>query len=216
MLFGEEGVEESTVDLYYNVNQSITRAVELNIPMILSTKETNIIVPCEILEYFNNNYFLEHIENNNCRLEQDNSMEFFKCRESTIELLEYVHFVFGEIDIVIPAKRLFNEEGNFAIMCYNNDTSNEFILGYQFLMNYFMIFDYDDDAVSFFSLLGKKKLNSFEYKNKLNLNDKYHFGETITINAPKSNGKIPLIVIVITILILLSGIVCCMLSYKYI
>ena len=165
IMFGEEGLTQEGKNLYH-VDSNITRAVEVNIPMYFSTVEPHIIVPCEIIDYFEKYYFINHIKEGSCRKENENGIIFFRCRKSVGDVLEIVHFIFGNLDLVYSGKRLFNTQGQFSIMC-KKGFKQEFIFGYYFLKNFHVTFSYETDTVSFFSLLGKIKVEKIEYMNHL-------------------------------------------------
>ena len=177
IMFGEEGLTQEGKNPYH-VDSNITRAAEVNIPMYFSTVEPHIIVPCEIIDYFEKYYFINHIKEGSCRKENENGIIFFRCRKSVGDVLEIVHFIFGNLDLVYSGKRLFNNQGQFSIMC-KKGLKQDFIFGYYFLKNYHVTFSYETDTVSFFSLLGKIKIEKIEYMNHLELNSVYNFDEEI-------------------------------------
>lgn len=203
IFFGEEGIDRDVNDKY-TVNGTTTRAVELNLPMYISTVETNIIVPCEVVDYLNEYYFYQLIGENSCRLENEKGKKYFRCRKSIGDKLEQIHFVFGDLDLLISAKRLFNKQGIFSMMCYSERANTDFILGYYFLKSFYTTFSYEDDTISFFSLLGKIKLNEITYLNKIDLNSIYYIEDD---EKPIQKKGVINVLIIITIVIMLCGLI---------
>lgn len=180
IMFGEEGLTQELKNPYH-VDSNKTRAVEVNIPMYFSTVEPHIIVPCEIIDYFEKYYFFNYIKEGSCRKEKENGISFFRCRKSIGDVLEIIHFIFGNLDLVYSGKRLFNNQGQFSIMC-KEGVKQDFILGYYFLKNFHTTFSYETDTVSFFSLLNKIKVEKIDYMNHLELNSIYNFDDEIDID----------------------------------
>ena len=90
------------------------------------------------------------------------------------------------------------------MMCYSERANTDFILGYYFLKSFYTTFSYEDDTISFFSLLGKIKVNEITYLNKIDLNSIYHIEEG---ELPKQKRGVINVLIIITMVIMLCGLI---------
>ena len=99
--------------------------------------------------------------------------------------MKRIHFVFDDVvDIYLLGKYFFDKNKNFKIIYIKNNEN--IIFGKVFLSHYNMIYNYDEDKITFFGMFGGRYLES-----KINYDNKIKFKSLL--NKEYKRYKIPII-----------------------
>jgi len=152
--------------------------IEVNQDTIFDNGSSEVVVPEEVFEFFLNNFFEKSdFEEKRCKVYEKSFFKKVICNglnndrnKNDFDKFKRVHFVFDDIvDIYVLGKYLFDKDKNFKVV-YVKKNEN-FIIGRSILSRYYMIYNYDEDNISFFGMFGGRYLESkMNYKEKANIN----------------------------------------------
>ena len=152
--------------------------IEVNQDTIFDNGVSDVVVPEEVFEFFLKNFFKKSdFEEKKCKIYEKHFFKKIICNglnndrnKNDFEKFKRVHFVFDDIvDIYVLGKYLFDKDKNFKIVYVKKN--DKFIIGKSVLSRYYMIYNYDEDNISFFGMFGGRYLESkMNYKEKINVN----------------------------------------------
>ena len=152
--------------------------IEVNQDTIFDNGVSDIVVPEEVFDFFLKNFFKKSdFEEKKCKIYEKHYFKKIICNglsndrnRNDFEKFQRVHFVFDDIvDIYVLGKYLFDKDKNFNIVYVKKN--DKFIIGKSVLSRYYMIYNYDEDNISFFGMFGGRYLESkMNYKEKVNVN----------------------------------------------
>lgn len=152
--------------------------IEVNQDTIFDNGVSDVVVPEEVFEFFLNNFFKKSdFEEKKCKIYEKHFYKKIICNglnndrnRNDFEKFERVHFVFDDIvDIYVLGKYLFDKDKNFKIVYVKKN--EKFIIGKSVLSHYYMIYNYDEDNISFFGMFGGRYLESkMNFKDKIKVN----------------------------------------------
>lgn len=141
---------------YFYINDNVTMGYQIMDYSYFSTETNNIIVPEHFFEYLKKNIFHKYLEDNTCVIEEryDKNIKF-KCKCPSINDFPTFTFVIDNIKFSFSKYRLFDNGGancNFLIQTNKKKTNNNnvWILGTQFFNQYYTLYDYESETVTFF------------------------------------------------------------------
>lgn len=141
---------------YFYINDNVSIGYQISDYSYFTTETSKIIVPEHFFEYLKKNIFHKYLEEKVCNIEEKYVTNVkFNCKCSSINDFPTFTFVIDNIKFEFIKFHLFDSIGancNFLIQTNKNKTNgnNVWILGTQFFNQYYTLYDYENETVTFF------------------------------------------------------------------
>ena len=146
--FGDE-YDENKVEKYEN-----TRASFFSFrPMAL--------VPKEVFEYFEKNYFQKYINDGICQKLNTQGYDLFGCKK-VLDDAPKINLVYGDWVMSLPPNKLFSYKKNndlYEFIFYHKNNFETWSLGRPIVRLFHMVYDYQNQEVGFYSKEDVKYIN---------------------------------------------------------
>ena len=111
------------------------------------------LIPKEIFDYFEENYFNEFIESKKCERAIVGKYDTIKCKKKIIDAPK-INIIYGDWVMSLPADKLFTykkETQSFEFLFYHKKGFEGWSLGRPVVSLFHMVYDYDNHEIGFYS-----------------------------------------------------------------
>lgn len=111
------------------------------------------LVPLEIFDYFEKNYFNELIQNEKCERKIVGKYDTIKCKKQIIEGPK-INFIYGDWVMSLPIGKLFaykKDSESYEFMFYHKNNFENWSFGRPVVRLFHMVYDYQNQEIGFFS-----------------------------------------------------------------
>ena len=119
------------------------------------------LVPKEVFEYFEKNYFQKYITDGICQKINTQGYDVFGCKK-VLEDAPKVNLVYGDWVMSLPPKKLFSYKKNnelYEFIFYHKNNFESWSLGRPIVRLFHMVYDYQNQEVGFYSKEDVKYIN---------------------------------------------------------
>ena len=113
----------------------------------------NALVPKEVFEYFEKNYFESYIKNNVCKKFKNGDYDIFGCNK-VIEDAPNINLLYGDWVMSLPSNKLFVYKKTtelYEFMFYHKKDFETWSLGRPVVRLFHMVYDYQNQEVGFYN-----------------------------------------------------------------
>ena len=117
--------------------------------------ERRILAPKDFMSFLKINYFLDDLNNQNCKYYMYGHNHLFECKCEIKDKLPNISFIIGSYKYTFSSSELFiNYGGGFCqfVIQENHLRENNFLIGTPFLQKFISNFDYETKYISFYSV----------------------------------------------------------------
>lgn len=117
-----------------------------------STSKKNIMVPGKFLDFYKRNIISKFIDRGLCSQKGDS----IYCSSSALSNIEDIYFKFDKKTIILKSHEVFlkvepeGEANDMFVLIFQKSPNDEWIFGTEFLKNFIVTFNYDDNSVSLY------------------------------------------------------------------
>ena len=119
------------------------------------------LVPSDVFDYFEKNYFDKYIKDGVCQKFNVKSYDIFGCKQ-IIEDAPRLNFIYGDWVMSLPPKKLFAYKKNselYEFIIYHKKNFESWSLGRPIVRHFHMVYDYQNQEVGFYSKEDVKYIN---------------------------------------------------------
>ena len=159
--FGDE-YDESKVKKYENTRASF-----------FSFRQ-RALVPQEVFDYLEKNYFEKYINDGICKKFNVNSYDIFGCK-NILEDAPKINIIYGDWVMSLPPNKLFSYKKNselYEFIIYHKSNFESWSLGRPIVRLFHMVYDYQNQEVGFYSKEDVKYINKENEPTKPKLYEK--------------------------------------------
>ena len=177
--FGDE-YDESKVKKYENTRASF-----------FSFRQ-RALVPSEVFEYFEKNYFEKYINDGICQKTTVNGYDIFGCKNK-MENAPKINLIYGDWVMSLPPSKLFVYKKTselYEFIIYHKQNFETWSLGRPIVRLFHMVYDYQNQEVGFYSKEDVKYINSQNDPKKPKLYEKLpDSGDGVTDNDNNNDNE---------------------------
>ena len=119
------------------------------------------LVPKEVFEYFEKNYFQKYIQDNICQKLNTQGYEIIGCKK-ILDDAPKLNLVYGDWVMSLPPSKLFSYKKNtelYEFIFYHKNNFESWSLGRPIVRLFHMVYDYQNQEVGFYSKEDVKYIN---------------------------------------------------------
>ena len=119
------------------------------------------LVPKEVFEYFEKNYFQKYIQDNICQKLNTQGYEIIGCKK-ILDGAPKLNLVYGDWVMSLPPSKLFSYKKNtelYEFIFYHKNNFESWSLGRPIVRLFHMVYDYQNQEVGFYSKEDVKYIN---------------------------------------------------------
>ena len=132
------------------------------------------LVPMEVFEYFEKNYFEKYINDGICSKVNINGYDIFGCKK-ILDDAPKINIIYGDWVMSLPPSKLFSFKKNselYEFIIYHKNNFETWSLGRPIVRLFHMVYDYQNQEVGFYSKEDVKYINKENEPNKPKLYQK--------------------------------------------
>ena len=152
------------------------------------------LIPQEIFDYFEKNYFSELIKNKKCERALIGKYDTIKCKKQIIEAPK-INLIYGDWVMSLPPDKLFiykKETESYEFMFYHKKDFESWSLGRPVVRLFHMVYDYQNQEIGFYSENNVIYINSLIEPLPVKIYEKLpDSGELIDENENNDPNKVP-------------------------